>query len=452
MSVFSPSFPPKGGMQLPRPNTHHGAPCACPSEDTSCCHKSLTNGDVLHALEEEDDHLDSRESLRKNSRGYPDGPIRIYDSGVFLYLEPTKDEASAFDVVVNVAKEIPNPFTNTCPENGTVVDAWQDVLGSKRLSCAEPLTAISDASFKSAWEYQPDSSTSTQSPGQSGPEYIHVGWDHNSEILEDLYPLCEFIDSRVASGKRVLVHCQLGVSRSASLLIAYGLYKHRNLDFNSMYGIVKERSHWVGPNMSLIYQLTEFRSRLQRGELEKSAPKDFLVSGPRRSSAPQPPSAQSDPRTSATPKRPGVKQNPSSASLPRESRGTVSGGTSTLPASPKPRVPPPRPLPLRASFYSLRPSDKRPIGLDSALQRPRTVADSPVSQEVTLPDVPPDLSSIFSPRTSQFMPSPLSRSIAGDLNGTVDPKSLEYGERPMDPRSPPQGNGRLIMRNIDEVL
>src|SRR5262249_12136582 len=47
------------------------------------------------------------------SPGYPDGPIAIYDDNVYLYLEPTAEEASRFDVVINVAREVANPFRAT---------------------------------------------------------------------------------------------------------------------------------------------------------------------------------------------------------------------------------------------------------------------------------------------------------------------------------------------------
>lgn len=441
-SVFSPTFGPKAGMQLPRPITHHGV------RRLSADHYSSQNAmadRVLHELDEEDDdHLDSRESARKDERGYPDGPIRIYDSGVFLYLEPTAQEASKFDVVVNVAKEIPNPFTQTRPGSGTPVDAWRDAVDSKRMSSAEPQTALSEASFRFAFEYQPEVS-STPTPTQEEkrmPEYFHVGWDHNSEIVDDLQSLCELIDSRVAQGKKVLVHCQLGVSRSASLVIAYGLYKNRHLDFNSMYSIVKERSRWVGPNMSLIYQLTEFRSRLQREQLDNSTPKDYwFMTGPRRSSEPQPSSSENQ-RPGALGRQGVLPDRPCSPSHKGPSfRSPFSPESLGFQMASAKRASAPRPLPLRDSFQSF----DAPFRLSS--QRPGNEY-----RQVTVRDPPPVPAAIFSPRTTEFLTMPLSRTIGGDLAGTVDPKSLEFGQQPLDPRSPPQGSGRLIMRNIDEFL
>ncbi|KAI5283445.1 hypothetical protein KEM54_002125 [Ascosphaera aggregata] len=169
----------------------------------------------------------TRESHQESPRGYPNGPICIYDEGLYLYLEPEVENLSSFDVVVNVAEEVRNPYK----------------------------TAIAEG--------KPLGSTIN-----SKQEYVHVPWSHNSEILRDLLPLCRFIDSRISQSKRVLIHCQLGVSRSASLVIAYGLYKNPDKDFNEMYRVVKERSEWVGPNLGLIYQLMEFRGQVIRGNHE----------------------------------------------------------------------------------------------------------------------------------------------------------------------------------------
>ena len=397
-SCFSPSRDTNDGML--RPVTHNGAP--------SC------NGRVLHGLDEDDYHLDSRESMRMNDRGYPDGPIQIYDSGVFLYLEPTADEASKFDVVMNVAKEIPNPFTHTRPGEGVDMGAWRGAF-----TCS-----------------------STQQPSE-GPEYLHVGWDHNSEILDDLQPLCDLIDSRVSQGKKVLVHCQLGVSRSASLVIAYGLYKNRDMDFNTMYSIVKDRSCWVGPNMSLIYQLTEFRSRLQR--MENAAPSPAAEQSDKssmRSSEPQTPSQQPEVST------PEVSTRPSSQDWSTKNRLAIGNNNLVTPAG-KRRLPP-RPLSFRGGFHSVD-SLRGAFGVHPGSRRTGYGGFSPAKRQLVLRSMPAR-TSLFSPRTLEFTALPFSRPIVGDLEGTVNPKCVERGEDTADPRSPPQGTGRVITRNIDEVL
>lgn len=466
-SITSPSFAPRGGMQLPRPISHHGVrPLSrASSEDTASPltpiqdDGSTFSNRVLHGLEEEDDHLGSRESTRKASRGYPDGPIRIYDTGVFLYLEPTAEEAAKFDVVVNVAKEVANPFdTEKKERNDTVMSTWRNASrASKRFSSGDPQTAISEISFKSAFEYQPSDSESatptTPTPNfASTPEYIHVGWDHNSEILDDLLPLCELIDDRISQGKKVLVHCQLGASRSASLVIAYGLYKNRSMDFNSMYGMVKERSQWVSPNMSLIYQLTDFRNRLTRGSPSRPAPREWFVQTGRRSSEPQVPRAETE--SSNRPLFRGLSQAPSMGCLNLPSSNSRPRTSDNGNRSPK-RSLSPRPLRFRRKFQSVEPASGRPRGL------PRSVSscDPLVQTHVFVRDVPdPAGGGLFSPRTTGFlapsMPPPPRTidTVAEDPSVATASNPVQYAHVTADPRSPPMGGERLIMRNIDEFL
>ena len=465
-SITSPSFAPRGGMQLPRPTSHHGVRRPSTSDDGTSPltpvpddGSSFSRG-VLHGLQEEDDHLDSRESTRQNDRGYPDGPIRIYDSGVYLYLEPTAEEASQFDVVVNVAKEVANPFTKNNEErNDTVMSTWRNASrASKRFSNSDPQTAMSDISFKSAFEFQPSDSESgtptTPTPkSTSTPEYLHVGWDHNSEILDDLLPLCELIDDRVSQGKKVLIHCQLGASRSASLVIAYGLYKNRNLDFNSMYEQVKGRSQWVGPNMSLIYQLTDFRSRLMRGSSSsRPAPQEWFVQSGRRSSEPQMPQAEQRKEQEDTGRPPfrGLSQAPSMGCLTLPSTRPARPKTSDNGNKSPKRSLSPRPLPFRTKFQSVEPAAGRPRGL------PRSVSscDPLVQTHVFVRDAPDPGAGIFSPRTTGFLsPPPPAQPPPQGINSIAEASSaVQYAKQTADPRSPPPGGERFIMRSIDEFL
>ncbi|KAL1998515.1 hypothetical protein VTN02DRAFT_6026 [Thermoascus thermophilus] len=433
-SICSPTTAPPGGMQLPRPATQHGTGTMPGAWQDDFSSSQIVCKEILHDLVEEDDHLDSRESTRKHERGYPDGPIRIYDSGVYLYLEPTEEEASRFDVVVNVAKEVANPFTKS---SDTVMSTWRNTPSdSTRQSAVEPETAMSDTSFKSALEYLPagQDPPTTAKADRAAPEYIHVGWDHNSEILDDLYPLCELIDDRVSKGKTVLIHCQLGVSRSASLVIAYGLYKNRDLDFNAMYGIVKGRSCWVGPNMSLIYQLTDFRSRVLRGGPSKPAPAEWFVSGGSQPTETSPPVQETLPQPAAP--------EPSSGA---DSRGD--GPTLPTATASRKRSVSPRPLPLREAYQSVDPPRHRPVDVPG-IRKTEFVRHPSVHREHFLKDLPPT-PSLFSPRAAGFMAIPFS---LGDLAGDGLSGPMRFGQDASDPRSPPQRNEPIIMRNIDEFL
>ena len=289
--IGSPKLAPEGGMKLPpfplqggpnrsyksRPPFGH-TPRA--SFDSGTSASPITKQTLDHVQEECD--YDPPLSKEAKSPAYPDGPICIYDPSIFLYLEPSRVEASKFDVIINVAREVLNPFAPVTDEglgqkakqrtcevalepNG--LNIRTDFSGS-RDNISEPQTAISDKSFTSALEAQTEENSqaepSTPVLSRPEPEYIHIPWDHNTNVVDDLLRLCETIDERVRQKKRVLVHCQCGVSRSASLIVAYGLYKNPQLTVQEAYDAVKGRSRWIGPNMNLIYQLSEFKARLPK--------------------------------------------------------------------------------------------------------------------------------------------------------------------------------------------
>ena len=514
----SPSFPTlstpttssSGGLYLSLPS--FGSVHSRPGSDSSFTSQSVSGS--LPGLREE---VEARKSQETQEKGYPAGPIKIYESGVYLYLEPTLEEASNFDTIINVAKEIKNPFENSNTENKTVVSIWRE--DHSRNHIVEPQTAVSEKSFKSAWEFQPaDAPTPITPRPQSSssrrePEYVHVQWDHNSEILEDLYPLCKVIDDRVHEGKKVLVHCQLGVSRSASLVIAYGLYKGYQPDFHSMYMQVKSRSQWVGPNMSLIYQLTDFRSKVAKGEYQlggRTAPIHWFKKTPVSSSAVHEPTETSQEEEEDASKTPQASKPLRSLKLDKElppvplfpqeqeqrttshiidqlaSSITASASVKrTKSKSPQPSqrfketIEPkaafePRTLPFRklsgyANQMSIpphRPRNAPPTGLH--IRQPSAQMDL-ARQDVPLTP------SLFSPRATEFLASPFGISSAiGELaiSGpksarsvrSIPPPSQEsilYSQETVDPplpsandpRSPhQQGEPGEILRHIDEVL
>ena len=457
-------------MSLPSFSSGHSRP----GSDSSFSSQSVSTG-----LPEVKEEFEPHKSQETQERGYPNGPVCIYDCGVYLYLEPTAEEASKFDTIINVAKEVKNPLEAATPENRTIMSVWRDA--GNRSSIAEPQTAISEKSFKSAWEFQPVETPVVETPRPSPdvparqPEYLHVPWDHNSEILDDLYPLCQIIDSRIQQNKKVLIHCQLGVSRSASLTIAYGLWRGYQADFHSMYMQVKERSEWVGPNMTLIYQLTDFKSRVARGEYAncgRSAPdtwfkhriatpaaapsslrndvsllsltEDSDVSGEDSSKTPQTAKPLRSIRLD--------KELPPVPLFPMEERPrvlshiaaqmTTSKVAGKRAASPTPSrsnsttrnvKTEPRQLPFRKAGYTNPPSIPP--------HRPRHAAPSAITIERAVPQMDlasqdvPLTPSLFSPRATEFMASPFGiSSSVGELafNGPKSARSVKSIQPPTE--------------------
>ncbi|KAL9619024.1 MAG: hypothetical protein Q9160_006345 [Pyrenula sp. 1 TL-2023] len=471
-SLLPPITAPPRGMQH-QPSASLTSLHSRPGSQSSVSNQS-SNGQPLENLQEEDVAPRSHEA---QERGYTEGPARIYDSGVYLYLEPTKEEASKFDVVINVAKEVANPFTQALGQvKDTVVSVWRNgPTDLERKKTPEPLTAVSEVSFKSANEWPAASTPTTPRAEIAEPEYIHVPWDHNSEILEDLFPLCQVIDDRIQQGKSVLVHCQLGVSRSASLVIAYGLYKNQQSDFHSMYSSVKERSRWVGPNMSLIYQLMDFKTRCGKTPVVtwKVAPVEWFIIPPvdRRndvtttpkaapleritmfSSMPPPPpyprmvssSTQTDSELASNGRSATLIDNPvhrdpssseSSSKLDSQifksmGRPPHSGKRNTPSPPPNAKRHAPRPLPLRQepspSARSVQAPRRPHVLLNSTRNSFRTVEMELMMQK------PPSSPSLFSPRAIEFKSSPFyprTSAAAGDLQPSSFRASMDLSGMP----------------------
>lgn len=144
---------------------------------------------------------------------YPDGPLLVVPPNIYLYSEPQLKQILDFDLIINVAEEIPN------------------------LQYLIP----------------------TEFHGKI--EYYHVEWSHRSKIVKDLKKLTELMHKATLQHKRILIHCQCGVSRSASLMVAY-IMRYCNMSLNDAYNKLKSIAKDISPNMGLIFQLMEWNEEL----------------------------------------------------------------------------------------------------------------------------------------------------------------------------------------------
>ncbi|KAH8916170.1 phosphatases II [Atractiella rhizophila] len=95
--------------------------------------------------------------------------------------------------------------------------------------------------------------------------------DGNDSIVPHLEKAVEFIDNAVRSGGKVLVHCQVGVSRSATVVIAY-VMKKCQLDLASAYLLVRSRrlNIVIQPNCKIMWELWVWEGQLEEAREARS--------------------------------------------------------------------------------------------------------------------------------------------------------------------------------------
>lgn len=74
-----------------------------------------------------------------------------------------------------------------------------------------------------------------------------------------------FPDDCRQTGGHVLIHCHAGVSRSATITIAY-ILKHTKMTMTDAYKYVKGKRIIISPNFNFMGQLMEFERDLNLGE------------------------------------------------------------------------------------------------------------------------------------------------------------------------------------------
>lgn len=70
-----------------------------------------------------------------------------------------------------------------------------------------------------------------------------------------------FTDSVKMQGGKTLVHCQAGISRSATICLAYIMYTER-LSLDAAFEYVKSRRNVISPNVNFMQQLHNFEKEI----------------------------------------------------------------------------------------------------------------------------------------------------------------------------------------------
>ncbi|XP_063987971.1 dual specificity protein phosphatase 3-like isoform X1 [Diachasmimorpha longicaudata] len=85
------------------------------------------------------------------------------------------------------------------------------------------------------------------------------------DISKYFYTAAVFIDDAIKSGGKVFVHCVMGISRSATCVIAYLMIKRHLLAEEAIRLVRKSRS--IHPNEGFLYQLARLDNQLRRHRL-----------------------------------------------------------------------------------------------------------------------------------------------------------------------------------------
>ncbi|KAL7306943.1 hypothetical protein TKK_0000702 [Trichogramma kaykai] len=98
----------------------------------------------------------------------------------------------------------------------------------------------------------------------TGIEYMgcHMIDAPSTNISQYFYPAADFIDNALRKGGRVYVHCVQGVSRSATLVVAYLMIKKGMLASEALRTVTLARN--IQPNSGFLRQLADLDNSLRR--------------------------------------------------------------------------------------------------------------------------------------------------------------------------------------------
>ncbi|KAG5644721.1 hypothetical protein DXG03_007850 [Asterophora parasitica] len=234
VSLAAPEFPPPDRTRRP-----------------SIVSLPATANSLIHRKEDGDD------------APYVDGPTQIIP-GIWLGSEDNARDwqgliERGIKSVLNVAKEVASP------------------LDPGHISQPHLRAVSSTPNFKNTRNPHSTYHPPNIATGRPGMHYLKLQWSHGQQDLVDVgfHAAMAFTDAALQRGEGVLVHCQCGISRSATLVIALVMRAAAEQSpsvppevwalkgMQGAYSYVKEKSKWVGPNMSLIYQLLEYEKKLK---------------------------------------------------------------------------------------------------------------------------------------------------------------------------------------------
>ena len=100
-------------------------------------------------------------------------------------------------------------------------------------------------------------------PNEFEYKVVEIEDDQRAKLHLHFTECLDFIKAALDAGGTVLVHCFAGVSRSATITIAY-VMKHLNKSLPEALEFVRNKRPWICPNPGFMAQLRGFSNYLQR--------------------------------------------------------------------------------------------------------------------------------------------------------------------------------------------
>jgi protein-tyrosine phosphatase len=83
----------------------------------------------------------------------------------------------------------------------------------------------------------------------------------NYDMSQHFDEAIAFIEEQLNAGRNLLVHCHAGVSRSATVMIAYLMTKNQ-WNYDDALAFLRTKRKWVRPNPGFEKQLRDYEARL----------------------------------------------------------------------------------------------------------------------------------------------------------------------------------------------
>jgi protein-tyrosine phosphatase len=102
-------------------------------------------------------------------------------------------------------------------------------------------------------------------PPNTSRAYLHISLNDIDNIKPHIPQILEYIDNALQNNGKVLVHCTLGINRSAAAVVSYLCHRNQT-NSSAALKFLKEKKSDVKPSALLLKQIDQFFHRLEEME------------------------------------------------------------------------------------------------------------------------------------------------------------------------------------------